>query len=142
MQALCQWDVQRNQSADSLGEWLGEQEASGRAAAMARKLVTAYWTRRNEVDGRISAAAAHWSLDRLSMVERNVLRVAATELSMAETPPKVVLNEAIEIGREYGGAETPGFINGVLDRILRETADTGPAGVHGAAQEPRGATGE
>lgn len=142
MQALCQWDVQHDDRADSLGEWLAEQEVPARAAAMARKLATGYWARRSEVDGRISAAAVHWSLDRLSMVERNVLRVAVTELAMAETPPKVVLNEAIEIGKEYGGAETPGFINGVLDRIVRESAAVDSAGVHGTVQEPRGATGD
>ena len=62
----------------------------------------------------------HWELQRLSPVERNVIRVALVELPAGEVPPKVVINEAIEIGRLFGGAESPAFINGILDALWKQ----------------------
>ncbi len=58
----------------------------------------------------------------MSPVERNVMRVAVVELMEGDTPPKVAVNEAIEIGKEFGGQESPRFINGILDEVLRRTA--------------------
>ena len=58
-------------------------------------------------------------MDRLSPVERNVIRVAMVELPGGEVPPKVVINEAVEIGREFGGADSPRFINGILDALWK-----------------------
>ena len=81
------------------------------------------------MDGQIAGAAKRWDLERISLVERNIMRVAVVELSAGRVPPKVVLDEAIEIGREFGGADSPRFINGVLDEILKRLADqkrTGP----------------
>jgi N utilization substance protein B len=144
MQALCQWDVQRDESEDALrgllscpeplankqdphpplpvaqGEALNASESSSQAADYAFRLVWAYWSNREGVDGRIAAAARNWSLERISPVERNVLRVAVVELEGAWVPPKVAVNEAIEIGNEYGGADSGRFINGILDEVLRK----------------------
>ncbi|MHC4090857.1 MAG: transcription antitermination protein NusB [Planctomycetota bacterium] len=69
---------------------------------------------------RRSIQLEHWELARLSPVERNLIRVALGELAGGEVPPKVVINEAIEIGREYGGADSPRFINGILDALWKE----------------------
>lgn len=119
MQALCQWDVQRDQSAESLGGLFLALEASPEGADYARELVTAFWSQRRRVDDRISFAATGWDLDRISPVERNAMRIAIVELLEGTVPPKVALNEAIEIGREYGGKDSPRFINGVLDVIFK-----------------------
>ena len=123
MQALCQWDVQHDESPKALDELLAAQEVSKDAAKYATELVQGFWARREEVDGQIAGAAQRWDLARISLVERNVMRVAVVELVAGRIPPKVVLDEAIEIGREFGGADSPRFINGVLDEILKRLAD-------------------
>ena len=82
-------------------------------------VITIFWQHVQSVDKQIGDAAERWSFDRISSVERNTMRVAVTELTCLEVPPKVVLDEAIEIAREYGGQESPRFVNGVLDRIFQ-----------------------
>jgi N utilization substance protein B len=119
MQALCQWDVQRDESSAALDDFLVAQEAAEAAADYTRELVEAFWAQRQRVDDRIIAAAAKWDLARISPVERNVMRVTIVELLAGTVPPNAALDEAIEIGREYGGADSPRFINGVLDVVLR-----------------------
>jgi N utilization substance protein B len=71
-----------------------------------------------EIDQRLSAAAENWRLARMAAVDRNVLRLGAYELlHTPETPPSVALDEAIELARRYGSADSPAFVNGVLDRL-------------------------
>jgi N utilization substance protein B len=73
-----------------------------------------------EIDQRLTAAAENWRLPRMAAVDRNVLRLGAYELLLTtETPPKVALDEAIELARRYGSANSPAFVNGVLDRLLQ-----------------------
>ncbi len=119
MQALCQWDVQREESVEALDDFLAAQEIPDTIAAYARGLVKAFWSQPQRVDDRIATAATNWDLSLLSPVERNVMRVAIVELLDENVPPQVALDEAIEIGREYGGKDSPRFINGVLDVILK-----------------------
>ena len=119
MQALCQWDVQGDETSKALDDFLTAQEASKPVAARVGELVQGFWGRRQSIDDRIVAAATNWDLSRISPVERNVMRVAVVELLGAKTPPKVALNEAIEIGRDFGSENSPRFINGVLDVVLK-----------------------
>jgi transcription antitermination protein NusB len=78
-------------------------------------------THLEEIDKRISAAAENWRLPRMPTVDRNVLRLGAYELLFGtETPANVAFDEAIELGRRFGTAESAAFINGVLDRLRRE----------------------
>jgi N utilization substance protein B len=80
-----------------------------------------------DIDTGLSAAAENWRLPRMAAVDRNVLRLGAFELlHMPETPASVVMNEAIELARRYGSADSPGFVNGVLDRLYR-TGRASPA---------------
>ena len=76
------------------------------------------------IDGAIASAAQRWELARISLVEGNIMRVAVVELTDGSVPPKVVLSEAIEVGREFGGAESPRFINGVLDEVFKRLQAT------------------
>ena len=119
MQALCQWEVQGDASLQVLAEFLAVQDASPAAFAYATELVQAFWRQREEIDRRIASASIKWDLARISPVERNVMRTAIVELLGGEIPAKVVLDEAIEIGREYGGEDSPRFINGVLDAVFQ-----------------------
>lgn len=73
------------------------------------------------IDTAIGQAATNWRIHRLAAVDRNALRVGAYEiLHLPETPPGVVLNETIELARRFGSADSPGFVNGVLDRIRKD----------------------
>ena len=67
----------------------------------------------------MAAASDKWDVSRISPVERNIIRLAIVELTGDDVPPKVAINEAIEIARQYGGAESPKFVNGVLDVVFK-----------------------
>ncbi len=84
-----------------------------------------------EIDRKLQAVARNWDLRRMAIVDRNVLRMAVYELTWCDdVPPKVAINEAIEIGKKYSTANSGGFVNGILDRIridLAEGADDAAA---------------
>lgn len=74
-----------------------------------------------EIDRMIAERAEGWRLERLHSVDRNILRLAVYELCYREdVPPQVVINEAVELAKKYGGEHSPAFINGILDRIWKE----------------------
>jgi transcription antitermination factor NusB len=78
-----------------------------------------------KADELIQQWAEHWDLERMAVVDRNILRLAVYEMmEEAEVPPKVAINEAIEIAKKFGTGESSRFINGVLDRILKELRPT------------------
>jgi N utilization substance protein B len=78
-----------------------------------------------KIDHAISQFAEHWDLERMAVVDRNILRLAVYELLWtAEVPPKVAINEAIEIAKKFGTKESSRFINGLLDRIHKELRPT------------------
>jgi len=119
MQALCQWDVHHDESHESLQDLMASRRASDAARAYATELVLSFWKSRDERDRLIESVAKNWKLSRISSVERNVLRVAVLEMLAGAVPPRVAITEAIEIGREYGGADSPRFINGILDAVWK-----------------------
>jgi N utilization substance protein B len=89
--------------------------------AFASSLVRGTTRRHAEVDKIIAQYAEHWDLDRMAVVDRNILRLAVYELlEQGSVPPKVAINEAIEISKKFGTRESSRFINGVLDRVHKE----------------------
>ena len=79
--------------------------------------------KQDEIDLRLAEAAENWRLPRMAAVDRNVLRLGAYELLGApETPPHVVLDEAIELARRYGAQDSSAFVNGVLDKLRQSSA--------------------
>ena len=77
--------------------------------------------RRDDIDARLAAAAENWRLPRMAAVDRNALRLGAYEILFApDTPAGVTLDEAIELARRYGSADSPAFVNGVLDRLFKD----------------------
>lgn len=87
----------------------------------ADELVAGTKQNQTKIDGLIAQSAEHWDLDRMAAVDRNILRAAVYELLWhPEVPPKVAINEAIEIAKKFGTEESSRFINGILDRIARE----------------------
>jgi N utilization substance protein B len=76
---------------------------------------------KKEIDSRLEKYSDNWTLSRMAVIDRNLLRMAAAELMYSKTvPPKVAIDEAVEIAKKYGTEDSPNFINGVLDRILKE----------------------
>jgi transcription antitermination protein NusB len=76
-------------------------------------------SRQEAIDARLAQATENWRLPRMAAVDRNALRLGAYELGYApETPARVVLDEAIELARRYGSADSPAFVNGILDKLL------------------------
>jgi N utilization substance protein B len=95
-----------------------ELEIEGPAQDFARALVAAAAEHGKRVDDLIAASSKNWRIDRMSRVDRNILRLGATELvAFADVPVKVVINEAVELAKRFGTAESSAFVNGVLDRI-------------------------
>jgi len=133
MQMLCQLDVQGEGALADLPDFLSEQNATPMVSQYAQELVRKTWADRSAIDDRIAKSATHWSVDRISPVERNIIRVAVAEMlgtpltspltkggKRGGIPAKVAIDEAVEIGKSYGGKDSPGFINGVLDAIYSE----------------------
>jgi N utilization substance protein B len=75
------------------------------------------------IDARLAEISVNWKLSRMAAVDRNVLRLAAFELLESTTPPKVVLNEAIELAKKYGTNDSGSFVNGLLDKLAKAVTD-------------------
>ena len=74
-----------------------------------------------DIDHRISEKSAHWKLERMPIVDRNILRLAIYEMSRHDMPAAVVIDEALELARQFSGDESVAFINGVLDAVHKES---------------------
>jgi N utilization substance protein B len=112
-------DASENLSAAAVS-WVDEfeLEVDEQAQAFARELVGAAVARTSEIDDLIASASKNWRIDRMSRVDRNILRLGACELlAFRDVPTKVVINEAVELAKRFGTAESSAFVNGVLDRI-------------------------
>jgi N utilization substance protein B len=88
--------------------------------AFAQSLIDGVRENRPQIDKLLSKHSANWAIKRMATIDRNVLRIAAYEMLHGDTPGRVAINEAIDIARRYGGLHSGAFVNGILDRILRE----------------------
>ena len=84
------------------------------------KLLTGTLSNRKEIDERLSKLATRWSLSRMAVTDRNILRLGAYEIIFAETPGTVAVNESIILAKRYGDKNSPRFVNGILDRLLKD----------------------
>jgi transcription antitermination protein NusB len=102
-----------------------ELEVDGPAQSFARDLVAAAVARSSEIDELIASASKNWRIERMSRVDRNILRLGACELlAFKDVPVKVVINEAVELAKRFGTGESSAFVNGVLDRIATAAGRT------------------
>jgi N utilization substance protein B len=100
-------------------EWKGASEGARR---FADSLVRGVIEHLGEIDDELGRQTAHWRLERLAAVDRNILRLALCELLFHDdTPPAVVIDEAIEVAKRFGSSESARFVNGVLDGFVRRT---------------------
>ena len=96
-----------------------EVEVSQPVRPFAERLVRGVHLNRDEIDQTLISASENWRIDRMSIVDRNILRIALFEMLFCpDVPPKVSINEAIDIGKKFGSEDSGAFINGVLDNIL------------------------
>jgi len=123
MQILFQFDLRGATYSDDLGKSAAElcaDEGKGEADVQefALRLVEGTLAHREEIDKKLQAVARNWDLRRMANVDRNVLRMAMYELMhCTDVPPKVAINEAIELSKKYSTANSGGFVNGILDRV-------------------------
>jgi len=95
----------------------------------ALQLVQGVCEQRSELDALIRKASENWRLERMPFLDRSILRLAVYEiLFISDVPPKVSIDEAVELGKKYGGEDSSGFLNGVLDRIFQTLSDQGRLG--------------
>jgi transcription antitermination protein NusB len=105
---------------NSFWNHLGETEIDEPTRAFANKLVTGTLENQKLIDKRIKSRAEHWRIERMAIVDRNVLRLAVYEFLFEETPHTVIINEALEIARRFSTYEATQFINGILDAVKND----------------------
>ncbi len=122
VQVLYELDGARHDAARALGNRLADDTMPDTSEAYASELVHGVLASRAEIDETIAAHAPAWPVEQLAPVDRNILRVAVYEMTVANnTPPKVAINEAVEMGKTFGGDNSPRFINGVLGSVIEHT---------------------
>jgi transcription antitermination protein NusB len=130
LQLLFQWDLRRTPIEEIIRGYYDslliseESIARPRPDEFAETLLRGVIEEQAEIDTRIARNAAHWRLERMPAVDRNILRIAVYEMLRTDTPPAVIIDEALELGRKFSGEESVHFINGVLDAVRRELPAT------------------
>jgi transcription antitermination factor NusB len=125
MQALFQLDVQGSSLIPDLDVFFRENDPELSVRKLASDWTMGTWTNLAICDNLITGAALKWKLSRLSQVDKSILRLAVYHLKFCpDIPPKVTINEAIELAKKFGTDKSPGFVNGVLDGVLRKMQET------------------
>jgi N utilization substance protein B len=133
LQVLFAWDVRKQPIQDAIESFYAtlssEEDAPRRVEPdfFMEALVTGASEKAVEIDSRIAQKSEHWRLDRMAAVDRNLLRLAIFEMDGLGTPPAVVIDEALELARQFSGDESVAFINGVLDAVHRSSKPAGAA---------------
>jgi transcription antitermination factor NusB len=92
------------------------------AEAFARRLIREVRDNQDDIDAAIEGAASNWSISRMGVIERNVIRIAAAEVRLGESPRGVILDEAVELAKRFGDKESGAFVNGIADRLASNEA--------------------
>lgn len=121
LQVLYQLNLSKQEALPAINQFQEHFTENGEADPFQKSLVLGVLDHRSELDRLIEKYSEHWCLDRINVIERNILRMAIFELLYCEEiPPKVTINEAIDLGKRYGSEDSGSFINGILDRIQHE----------------------
>ncbi len=122
MQSLCQFEVLGADFLAQLDDFLADDDPPESVREYAKRLVLETRDRLTELDAALQTVAENWELKRMAPVDRNILRVAACELkTQIDIPRNVAITEAVEIAKAFGTAESPAFINGVLDAAVKRS---------------------
>ena len=120
LQMLYEADINDTRDADSMRRFIRSRMQGRRALTdFAWKLLKGTLENRDAIDQRLAELATNWSLSRMPVVDRNVLRLGAYEIMFDDTPDRVAVNEAILLAKRYGDTNSPRFVNGILDRLMK-----------------------
>ena len=120
LQVLYQVDVTSHPTKEALALFHSNFNFKEESWDFAQDLVTGICEKKLEIDTLLEKEAEHWKLSRMTVTDRNILRLSVYELKFRDDiPSKVTLNEAIELGKRYGTEESGAFINGILDKIYK-----------------------
>lgn len=132
LQVLYQWDMRHNSVEESLRAFYESlySEASGEdnplpkpdADPFMESLAHGTADAVTRIDQQIEQSSEHWRIERMSFVDRNILRLAIYEMSTVGTPPAIAIDEALELARRFSGDQSVSFINGVLDAVRKQMA--------------------
>lgn len=135
LKIIFQADVGRIELEQAISLTLQICKCSAAAVEFGCMLARGAWSNRERIDQEITRVTFDWDLNRMANVDRNILRVATYELLfIEEIPPKVSINEAIELAKKYGTEESGRFVNGVLGGILKASAKGGGAHSSGGGE--------
>ena len=141
LQVLFEVDLTDHEPQVALRERLTDNAMPEQSQAFARDMVERSLAHRDTLDTIIQQIAPDWPLDQMAPVDRNILRLAALELLYgSDTPPKVAINEAVELAKLFGSESSGRFVNGVLGTLLNQRNSLVAA--HGIALKPTKATGD
>lgn len=123
LQGLFQFDVQGDAFADELKDFLNSSSEQIEVRHFARALIEGAWAHRAEADRLLNKLTVRWSVDRMTLADRNILRMGIYQLAHCpDIPARVIINEAIELGKRFSTTDSPQFINGLLDAAGKELA--------------------
>lgn len=121
LQAVYAWDLRGQQALDRVAAQIWDDLAVATdERRIAGLLLRTMQQHGAELDRQLADVTTNWRLERIGVIERSVLRLAAAELRQGETPPRVVIREAIRLAERYGNRESARFVNGVLDALARK----------------------
>ena len=119
MQMLFQWDMSRQEPAKLEAKFWRTAKAADSTRVFANQLFEGAAKDADELDALIVQHAQNWRLERMAIIDRAVLRLAIFELRAGETPPKVILNEAVELAKKFSSEDAGAFVNGILDAVRK-----------------------
>jgi len=110
---------QEDANASDEGEFYSQWLRTPSLVEFSRLLIHGVTAHRAELDAKIAAAAENWSVPRMAATDRNLLRLGCYEIQYTNTPVKVVIDEAVELAKRFGGAQSAQFVNGILDKLMQ-----------------------
>ena len=124
LQLLYESDISGGRSDDSSRQFIRSRMQGRKALTeFARSLYAGTLEKQSEIDEYLTRLATHWSLSRMAVTDRNVLRLGAYEILYTDAPGRVVINEAIVLAKRFGDKNSQRFVNGILDRLLKEQTE-------------------
>ena len=125
LQVLFQEDVNPGQTAEGMRRFVSNRIPSADLSEFCLSLILGVQRNRGELDAMLAQTAQNWSLDRMAATDRNVLRLGAYEILYSDTPQRAAINEAVELAKRFGSAQSAAFVNGILDRFVSDRREGG-----------------
>ena len=123
-QMLYQTDLNPDVPLSVVRDMIGQQIRNEQLRGFAWELFEGTTQARTSLDDRIQSVAENWTLKRMAPIDRNLLRLGAYELFHTTTPHQVIIDEAVELAKRFGGTRSPQFVNGILDRLVPRETET------------------